>query len=146
MADNTEWTVISYRKQKSVPNTKITKPQNKFTQCKKIIGGRECGCCELVAKCEITLVWNDTNYKPNDFRNAGICNNDRLMRILEYRSQWSKGFSFVTQIQDEYEILSFDGKVLIANQWCAHNDTTNKLNSRNTLMKFNGRSVRIVLK
>lgn len=144
MANINEWTTVSHnKKQKPVLIKQVQKPINK---CKKTIGAIRCKCCILVERCEITLAWNDANFKPNDYKHAGICDNDRLERMLEYKSQWKKGFTFITQIQDQYEVLSFDGKTLIANQWCAHNDTLNHRNAKNTLMNFNGRSVRIILK
>lgn len=146
------WTTVIHKKKSTVQSIpkQAPKPTSKpyyRPKCDHFhTDKKECYCCSLVEKCELTLAWSDKNYIPNDYNNTKICDNIRLMGIVDEISKWKKGYKFITQTQDKYEIQSFDGKVLIANQWCCHNDTLNYRNAKNDLMIFSGRSVRITLK
>lgn len=140
------WTTVSKQKPK-LSAKKSPQYINRKPKCKNLIEGlRECRCCREVSECIMSLSWNNPEFKENDFKNTNVCGNDRLARILDNKNKWTKGSIFITQVQDEYEVLSFDGKMLVLHQYCAHNDTTNFRNSKNTLMFFSGRSVKIALK
>lgn len=149
--DNKEnWTTVIHKKKPTTKPQPIKNPKSRvnyrfycthFNTVKK-----QCRCCSLIAKCELTLPWDDEDYIPNDYNNTKICDNIRLMGIVDEMSKWTKGYKFTTRTQDKFEVVSFDGKVLIANQWCLHNDTTNSLSAKNDLMAFSGRNVRITLR